>query len=347
MGKTIARTIRVYRGSEPVGEFELSKAKKIAEAPTDPDPQPDPSDYYDRTELLRMPNGMYALLRTTVGCCGEDCYDPARIISPARACEWLHCNNIEIPAEMIQEARWLDFTDETTPITTLKEPVHPGELDDQNQQAGSLKDQFIFADAGGTFFIQAFGISGIFPKLRGFEHLMMLVSEPRKLIRMEKLDHGFPAFARAGYPSLKDVESHDGSDEPTPSGYSEHTSVQESLDQTSAGELARMLHGIKKSLEQLPKDSKDREGMLQLKQQLEEQLRRGRGLGCKSRDLNDRYGKVRSKIRENLKTAYQHLDQEKMAELASHFDKFVKARGNSYIYLADQKIHWITKKSSP
>ncbi len=174
-------------------------------------------------------------------------------------------------------------------------------------------DQFIFARSGSGYFIVGFGERGNVRKLKGFDHIAMLVKTPRQCVLMSTLLQGedtIPAVdARTRQPAL---------------------------DQQAKQDLYQRLREVTGELERAIEehDNVEQEHCGEEIARLQRELAAAVGLGGKDRNLNSEADKLRPTVYANLARAYKALRESipSMKELADHFEAAISAEGATYVY---------------
>jgi hypothetical protein len=212
--------------------------------------------------------------------------------------------------------------------STLQEPKLTDEADETKPKAGAgstpaakpgegegvgLDNQFCFARSGSGYFIAGFGERGHVRKLKGFDHIAMLIKTPGQAVLMRTLSQG----------------------EDTISAVDPRT-WQPALDKRGKLELYQRLQEVKGELERAKNDRNNVEQQHCEDEiaRLERQLTAAVGLGGKDRDLNSEANQLRPAVNANLRRAYKALREAvpPMKELADQFEAAISAEGATYVY---------------
>ena len=174
-------------------------------------------------------------------------------------------------------------------------------------------DEFRYARFGSGYFIAGFGEHGPVPKRKGFDHIAMLVKNPKQPVLMRALLQG-ENTATAADPQSR----------------------QPALDEQARRELYQRLQEVKGDLERArgENDSVEQHHCEDEIAKLNGELKAAVGLGGRDRDLNSEADRLRPSVRANLARAYRALREAvpPMKELADHFEAAISAEGATYVY---------------
>jgi hypothetical protein len=185
-------------------------------------------------------------------------------------------------------------------------------------------EEFVFARSGDGYFIKGFGESGHLSRYKGFDVIARLLRTPGQPVSMM---------------DLTDADDRTKADRRSP---------QEVLDAEAKRQIKEQLTELEADLEQARANNSTVEAdaaeadIMRLKQHLVQAV----GLGGKDRDLNNHFNKLRSRIWNQLRTAYCRLRESnpQMKLLAEHFDMAISSEMGQFTYRpGPNSPSWITE----
>jgi hypothetical protein len=188
--------------------------------------------------------------------------------------------------------------------------------------APAATEEFIFAPSGNGYLIMGFGESGHLSGYKGLHDIARIIRTPGEAVSMLEL-----------------VEAGDRTK-------ADQRSTQEALDVQAMKEVKEKLDERRRDLDRAREENNSLEVDLAEKdiEELRRQVRQakwfggkagaGKGFGCKDRDLNNLFDKLRPAIHNRLKAVYAALRQAKpaMSLLADHFEQSISSEGGTFVY---------------
>lgn len=192
--------------------------------------------------------------------------------------------------------------------------------------------EYVFHRDGDGWFIRAFGEQGHFRNLVGLEYIAMLLERPDTPVPVVYLVGG-----RVGRTTVKDAQA---------VGLSVGTSRQPVADKGMLADIKRKMEDCRQDIEKAERHGDlvsaeiGREELGSLTAQWLELTRPG----GRSRDFDSDTEKMRKRILQGLRRAYEALGEGRMPRTERHFEQAITYQEGSYIYRASPRPDWMVKK---
>jgi hypothetical protein len=204
-------------------------------------------------------------------------------------------------------------------------------------EEGGGDDSWIFAPDGDGYFISAFGTSGHFQRLRGFDYLAKLIAEPAQDVLMAELvrdkdDEGI----KQKRDQHKFIPPQEKGEEYMQEGFGKGD---DAPDEEAIQQVRDRLAGIEEELEEARQNNDiGRVGKLQEEEETLREYTLKRRWKSEDPDLT----RLRSRIYSAMKKAYRALRKAKppMTQLAAHFEVNISASGETFSYRPEPRPAW-------
>jgi len=206
------------------------------------------------------------------------------------------------------------------PTTTQSGPTPP-----TGAEYPKVEAEFCFHRDGDGWLVRAFGEQGHFRNLKGFGYIAKLLTCPGKPVPMVELIASGDANAMATLRTLATAHM-----------------PQSVLDDDARRNIKRRLEELKADIERAEQSDNftEAEVLRNEFQRLCEHVKATTRPGGKSTRFSKSTDKMRARIANALKRAYEALRKAEMDELAAHLETSIEAQDDYYIYAPSPQVPW-------